>query len=366
MNFKITKNKMLQVMNHISKVLAITVILPIYKGVKIVTDQNGMRIIASDGTVSMMEYVSEEIQVLEFGECVVDGKLLHEIIKKANDGMIWMRKENNQMKIRSGKAEMKLVIFSDDQYPKIDFDFPDSYFKTNANMLNDAIEKTIFSANDQQTRPVLGGIHFKISEGKCYVTATDSYRLSHKCISVNCEDEMSITIPKKMLTLLSMLYAGEEELFVYFSKRKALMSNDNIIIQSVLLEGTFPDYKSLIPVTFESEIKIPSSVMLEALDRTSFIKDEGITTVCFELLNDEIMLTCENRQVGSSIESIPFEAVTGNKKVKFYCNQTYILDALKALKSEFCILKYNGDMKPFVLQSDEIDHVQLLLPVRHQ
>lgn len=92
-------------------------------------------------------------------------QLYHQVREKTKlDDAVWIRREGKLLKLKSNKAEMKLVIFAEEQYPNIDFSFPKNSFSAAASMLEDAIDKTIFSASDQQTRPVLGGLNFHITE----------------------------------------------------------------------------------------------------------------------------------------------------------------------------------------------------------
>lgn len=354
-------------MNRISRLFSVTVILPVYKGILIQVKKEGMMITVTDGTVSMKEFINSEIEIFEYGECVVDGKLFFEIIKKMDDEFIWVRKDANQLKMKSGKAEMKLLVFQNGEYPHINFEYPEIKFQVNSEVLQKAINSTIFAANDQQTRPVLGGLNFMLNDDSCTIVGTDSYRLAKVEIPVISSNQISITIPKKMLSLFSMLFPDNQDVFVYFNNHKALIASENIIIQSVLLDGVYPNASSLIPQSFETEIELPTEQLLKALDRASFCKDDGITVVSFDLLTDEIVLTSESSQIGSSIESVPYISVTGNKEVKFYCNEQFFADALKALGGQTCVLYFNSDFKPFVFTNGKNDgHVQLLLPVRHQ
>lgn len=366
MNFKIEKKLMSEVVGNITKVLSVTMMLPVLKGIKIDVEEKGISFTASDGIVSIRGSLNEHIEIFEFGSCVVEGRLLNDIVKKLDGNTIWIRKENNQLKIKSEKAELRLMIYTEDAYPNIDFDFPDAKFKISREQLIDSIEKTIFSASDQQTRPILGGLNFTVIEDECIITGTDSYRLSQVKVPVVCPEEICITIPKKMLALITSFTNQDEELFLYFGKNKALISTENVIMQSALLDGKYPDSQRLIPSTFNSSISIQRDILLRALDRTSFNKEDGVTTIGFELLNDEIILTSESKEIGSTIESIEVENVTGDKNVKFFCNQQYILEAIRALEEKICILHYISDSKPFLFTGDKnSNHIQLLLPVRH-
>lgn len=365
LNFITSRKIINDVMGRLSRVLAVTVILPVYRGICIQAKEDGITLIVSDGTVSMKEIINEDITIYEMGECIVDGKLFQEIVKKMDDGDLSMRVEKNQLKIKGVLAEMKLVTFGEGIYPVIDFSFPKTDIRVMRNHLVEAIEKTIFSSSEHQTRPILGGLHFKTRETQCEVTGTDSYRLSQMKIPAICSNELEITIPKKMLSLISGIFT-EEEVILRFDQHKALLASGNLVIQSVLLDGRYPNTDQLLPKYFDTEITLDTETLLRALDRTSFNKEDGVTIIGIELLDDGIVITSESKEIGSSTEEISVIDVIGNYKVKFFCNQQYILDAVKAIGEQQCILHFNSDCKPFLLTGCRgSKQLQLLLPMKH-
>jgi len=45
-------------------------------------------------------------------------------------------------------------------------------------------------------------------------------------------------------------------------------------------------------------------------------------------------------------------------------NSKYLLDALRVLESNEVSLKFTGEVRPFIIQSDDLTVTQLILPVR--
>lgn len=364
MNFKIEKDVINKVLQHLSKVIGVVMILPIYKSILINVKDGKVTFIVSDGTISMLEIVTDAC-IYEDGVMVVDGKLLCEIVRKADKGILWIRTDKTKMIIKNKSSEFSLNTFSVKEYPNIDFGYPETRILMNTNALNKAVINTIFSASDQQTRPVLGGLNFALKDNVCIITGTDSYRLSQARVKAYCENDHEMTIPKKMLSIITTVF-DDEEIAIYFSEKKAMISTSNMILQSALLEGVYPDVNKLIPSTFQIEIKINKDLLLKALDRTSFNKQDGTAIVCFELLHDEIMITSESKEIGTSLETLPIIEISRNEPVKFYCNQQYFFEAVSAINDPICILHFISDSNPFILTGDKNKtDTQLLLPVRH-
>ena len=168
-------------MGHISRLFSVTVMLPIYHSILLEARENGIIVTVTDGTVSMREFIQDEITVYETGSCAIDGRLFMILSKRRMIQSYGYVRKIISWKFKSGKAEMKLVTIDSEAFPHISFDYPKTRFQIYSRMLSEAINKTIFSANDQQTRPVLGGLNFKVNREKCIITGTEFLSIVSGC-----------------------------------------------------------------------------------------------------------------------------------------------------------------------------------------
>lgn len=115
------------------------------------------------------------------------------------------------------------------------------------------------------------GINFKATNNQLECTATDSYRLAKKVVSLNEDVTFNITIPQKSLDEISKIIEKDEIIEMYVSDRKVLYVFDNNIIQTRLIDGSFPDTNRLIPNSFDYELNIDTHYLLNAIDRVSLL-----------------------------------------------------------------------------------------------
>ncbi len=177
-------------------------------------------------------------------------------------------------------------------------------------------------------------------------------------------EDFNITIPRKVLAELNRLIENVDEIEVALNNKKIQFKFDHILIQSRLLDGVFPETKRLIPTQFVTEVTLQTKQLLRAIDRASFIKQEGVSTVKFDIISDEIVVTNTSQEMGSFKESLQIDEFEGDP-LKISFSTKFMMEALRSLNSLDVIIKFAGDMRPFLLINPVDDSIiHLVLPVR--
>lgn len=373
MNFTISKNAFYQGINNAAKAIIVNSPLPQLSGIKIDVLENQVVLTASDSDLSIEHrlYLSNpdiRLSIQETGSVVIDARYLNDIVRRLEDEIIHVELIDGALvKIYDSLADYRINGMKASQYPKIDFSEPDLSFTMNSEILSQAINQTLFATSDRETRPVLTGVNFNYTaaENKLVLIATDSYRLAHKTLSLdNVENDFNITIPRKVLNELQRLLESSKEVKISLDDRKIQFSFEHLLIQSRLLDGLFPETKRLIPTQFVTEIKAQMKHLVRAIDRASFIKSEGVSTVKFDIISDEIVITNVSQEMGSFKESISIDEFKG-EPLKISFSSKFMMEALRSLNTTDVHIKFAGDMRPFLIVDPSDDSiVQLVLPVR--
>ena len=116
------------------------------------------------------------------------------------------------------------------------------------------INKVIFSASVDDTRPILKGCLIETSKDRIVSVALDGYRLAmcNKNIVESTRDIKAV-VPARALSEIAK-FIGEDEalLTVYVQKNHIMIMVDSTTVISRLLEGEFINYKMIIPNDFTS------------------------------------------------------------------------------------------------------------------
>lgn len=373
MNFSVSKSRLYNALSHVNKAISPNSPLPQLSGIKIDVLENQLILTASDSDLSIEHrlFLSESenaLNITEVGSVVIDARYLLDIVRKLEDEIIHFELiDGSLIKIYDSLADYKINGMRSNQYPQIDFSEPEMSFTMDTNVLNQAINQTLFATSDRETRPVLTGVNFNYNaaSNKLVVIATDSYRLAQKTIQLDkVSEDFNITIPFKVLNELNRMIENVSEVDIALNEKKIQFKFDHILIQSRLLDGVFPETRRLIPTKFVTEIKLQTKQLLRAIDRASFIKQEGVSTVKFDIIPDEIVITNTSQEMGSFKESLSVDSFEGqNLKISF--STKFMMEALRSLNSLDVIIKYEGEMRPFLLLNPTDDSIiHLVLPVR--
>lgn len=369
MNFKISKSVFYNALLIASRAISNFSPLPAFSGIKIEANQDHLILIGSDSDISIKTLIhtddEESLTIKENGSIVIESKYILEIIRKmSSDEIQFETIENANVKIISENSEIKINGMRASEYPNIDFICPATKFEMSSDTLKEIISQTSFATSKSEIRPVLTGVNFNSKNHRLNCIATDSYRLAKKTLDIDTSLDFNITIPARNLTEVMKTLDLDEKVVISVSDKKAQFVIANTLIQTRLIDGSFPETDRLIPVSFAYELEIDSSVITSAIDRVSFIKNDGVSVIKLSLNENECLLSTRAQEVGSSKESLK-NALFKGEQLDISFNGLYVFDALKAINKGKVRFSFSGEMKPFIVQSvDDNSVLQLILPLR--
>lgn len=369
MNFKISKQVFYNALQVAARAISSYSPLPAFSGIKIEAKADSLILIGSDSDISIRTVVlsSDEssLVVKEMGSIVIESRYIMEIIRKIDsDELEFEVLENASAKISDASSEFKINGMRASEYPNIDFSKPTTLIEFKSECLKSMISQTIFATSKSENRPALTGVNFACSGNELICTATDSYRLARKKVILENQYDFNITIPSRNLSEVVKTLDMDEDMVFAVSEKKAQFIIGNTIIQSRLIDGAFPETNRLIPLSFSYELEINYSDIAGAIDRASFIKNDGISVIKLSLNEDECVLSTRAQEVGSSKETLKDTKFSG-EHLDISFNGQYVFEALRALNRGKIRFSFCGEMKPFIIQSvDDENVIQLVLPLR--
>jgi DNA polymerase-3 subunit beta len=193
----------------------------------------------------------------------------------------------------------------------------------------------------------------------------DGYRLALRNEIIKGGEELSFVVPGKVLSEISKLAAddGDENAVLSVSRRHIVVKIGKYSIISRLLEGDFLDYKSSIPGSGATVVKLSTRRFIESIERVSLLISDRLRSP-LRVVFDEgtIKISCST-SLGRSYDELDCE-ITG-PAVEMGFNNKYLLDALKAAGSDEVRVEIAGPLSPIkVLPLEGESYLFLVLPVR--
>ncbi|ERJ12537.1 DNA polymerase III subunit beta [Haloplasma contractile] len=374
MKFKIKSNYFAKGINIVSKALSTKTPMPILKSIKISTSNQGITLMASDSNITIKYFLPTEdhdttkIFVEEEGEAAVPGRLMLDMLKKVTDENIEIALyENKFIKVNFGHSDYTLNCLDVREYPDISLISAENPIPINIADLNELIKQTSISISLSENRPILTGINFKLENQMLTCIATDSYRLSQKMIQLdnNTSEPLNIVIPGKSLIELEKILSGMSgNVELHSTPNIVSFKINNLTFQSRLLDGNYPETSRLIPKEFGLTTEFNRSELIHVIDRVSLLSREGATNIIkFDIYDEKTIVSLDSPEVGRVVEELHSTSQEGSP-IRIGFNSKYLLDALKVLESEVIKIQFTGEVRPFILKTDDDSVIQLILPVR--
>ena len=348
----------------VSRAIAYRTTNPILEGIKIIADNDYVIVSATDQELSIEKKIKAEVKVE--GETVVPGKFFTEFVRKLTKEKIELStNEKNQLKIKYTDSEVIVQCYNPLEYPSFNKIDSNEYFAMSETELKSLIQKTIFAVATDDTRPILKGVLFEISEKEINAVALDGYRLALCKNNVKFTNiKANVIVPAKSLSEISKLLGdGDEIINIYIQKNYLMVDLEDTKVITRLLDGEFLNYKQIIPQNFETTIVINKNQFEDALDRASLLSKIGQSNlVKFDIKENNLVIT-SNSDLGNICENVNVSFKGKDLKIAF--NARYFTECARNISDEFIKISFNNSTNPCIINPiDSNNYTFLILPVR--
>ncbi|MCL1858060.1 MAG: DNA polymerase III subunit beta [Oscillospiraceae bacterium] len=323
----------------------------------------------------------ENIQIKESGKIIINAAKFSSIIRNLPSGDVSISSDANfSVTISSSRSEFTVHGLDGDSFPLMPELKGDESFKISRKGLKNMIVSTHFAVAVNNSRPSLNGALFEIKNNNLNIVAVDGNRLALRrsfdgIISNISNDsdgsddsdnnsgenglDLSFIVPGKSLSeLLKLIGDDEENAEIELTKKHVIISFDNIVYFSRLIESEFLDYRRSIKIDPKTTVVIDTKSFTESVERASLLTDDKQKTLVRlkfkkEEVNIEnndnfgILQITSTTSLGKVSDECDIEIYDDDLEIGF--NHRYLLDALKAVREEKILLKLESPTKSLVI-----------------
>ena len=331
--------------------------MPILANFLMQTEDNRVRIAATDLEVSFRGFYPAEI--LEPGAVTIQAHYFFNLIKELpGDTLDLSATDKGGIKILAGDSRYQLNGLPPDQFPPVPEIAEQNLVEVESHMVKEMIEKTIFSVSADDLQYHLSSIFWERLEVETgfllRLISTDGHRLTliERPLpgSENLSIEKGILIPRKGMAEVIRFLAEEEKVSLGLSTQSlALRADDHYLFIRLLLDKKFPEYRRIIPETFAYRFAVNRREFHEAIKRISLLSSERFKGVVLKLSSDQVEVSFTNPEVGEGQEIMPLFMEAGDPAglpLEVGFNARYFLEPLNAMESEMAILELNDKDRP--------------------
>ncbi len=371
MKLKINKDILLEHLNYVGRALSNRNIIPVINGILFELNEEGLYLTATDNEITIRTFIekSDIKEISSLGKIVIYGRYILDIIRKLSTEFVDIEEiDGGKAIISTPTSKYNLNCFDVNEFPNIKMEASKSSVKLTAGNFKDIVNQTVFATSTQESKPLLTGINLKIIGDTLECVATDSYRLAKKNVkfSIMNEENINLVIPAKNINeFIKLIENDESEIVLNAFPNKVMFQYNNILFQSSLLNGTYPNTDSLVPVDFDIIYNVNLEEFYSIIDRASILaqaKDKNI--VSLETKGNKLIITSSSPEIGKIEEVMDINVVKGGD-IKISFSAKYMMEALRSFNKKDVNIYLNGEIKPIILrEANNSDLLQLILPIK--
>lgn len=329
------------------------------------TDEAGVALAATDGEMGLR--TSLEAEVTAPGSVLLPGRLLSELARSLGDEAveIELRETERDVEIRSGDSSFHLRVLPAEDFPNLPDEGPEA-LKIPATALAETVELVARAASRDDMRPVLTGVLVTATGEEMTMVATDSYRLAvkHTELESAIGGELEANIPAKALRELGRIVSSDEldEVAVNLLPNQAVFKAGGILLNTRLIDGQFPNFRQLLPESYEHDVRLPRPEFLEVVRRISQLAQRN-APLRLSFSAGELKVSASTPDVGDAEETMP--AAFEGEPLEIGFNPEFLRDGIESVAGDEVMLRLISPLRPGLLQPvDNEDFRYLVMPIR--
>ena len=357
----------------VSRAVAARPTHPVLANVLLTADAGTGRLSLTGFDLSLGIQTSLSASVATSGAITLPARLFGEIVSRMPaDSPITLSCEDGseQVELTSLSGSYQMRGMPADDFPELPLAQAGTPIKLDPEVLIKGLRATLFASSGDEAKQLLTGVHLGLDQNGLECAATDGHRLAVLRLqnASSSEAELDVTVPARSLRELERLLSsrgGSDAVSLFCDRGQVVFQWADQVLTSRSLDGTYPNYRQLIPESFGRQLQVDRKGLLSALERVAVLADQHNNVV--KLTSDpaagQLSISADAQDVGSGSESIGAQ-VSGDA-IQIAFNVRYVLEGLKAMGCEQVQLQCNAPTTPVVLApQDDSSFTYLVMPVQ--
>ena len=335
-------------------------------GVQLAAEGGRVEIRATDMEVALR--VPLQATIVRDGTVVLPARLLLDVIRQlpGGDVSLELRPAEQDVEVVSGPARFHLRTLRAEDFPNLPEPGGDQVVDVPAQAFVETIAMVARSASRDETRPILTGILVSAQGSELKMVATDSYRLSVKETTLEppIDGGFEANVPARALQELERIVSqtSEEQIRIGVRANQVVFEVAGVVLSSRLIEGQFPNYRQLLPESYEHELRMSGEELAGVVRRISLMAQKN-APLRMGFAEGELTVSAQTPDVGEASE--PFPAPFTGEPFEIGFNPDFLRDGLESAGAGDLILKLISPLRPGLIESgDGSGFVYLIMPIR--
>lgn len=359
-----SKQALVECLGIVNKAVSSRSSIQVLSGVLIDAKSEDIMMSATDMEISIKAPLVGRVE--QAGSLVVPARIASDIARSlpSGDVVVEQRAGETQVEIRAGESLFDLHSLPAVDFPQLPAPQGEGFTVSKGAFL-ETVDRVASSASRDETRPVLTGVLIHFNKKDVKMVATDSYRLSVKETPVesSVSDAFQAIVPARTLLELSRIATGvaDESITIVPTENQMMFQVGGIYLISRLIDGQFPNYRQLIPETFDYEVAVDRDEVLEAVRRVGLLAQKN-APLRLRFADNTLTVSAESQDVGKAHESMPIQYAGDELEIGF--NPEFLEAGIAAVKEDAVYLRFISPLRPGLVKGASDDFLYLVMPIR--
>jgi len=353
MKFIIIKSHLKDALSLLQKSWSENTNLPILKNVLIDASDGKIQLTATN--LEIATRVTVPGKILQDGSVTIPLGLFSSVISSLQTERLNIEQKKDGVYIKTDNYEATIQGIPFSEFPIIPkIKNEEEYIEIKGAILKEAVGQVVVATQPSDIRPELSSIFLDFSLESIKLAATDSFRLAEKTISSNqytatFTDGFLSLIPIKTAHELLRIIKDTSLVRIFHDPHQVLFLTEDTYFISRLLEGTFPDYSSVVPKKFSAEMVAKKDEFLDALRLTGMFGSKAGEIRLKIVPGKKVAEVFSGDQVlGENTYLLPAEIKGKSVDVGF--NWHYVGEGIKAVQSPDVYFAMNAEENKAFIQ----------------
>lgn len=347
--------------------------LPILANILLSTDNERLRLYATNLEIGINCWIDADVH--EEGTTTVPAKLITDLVNSLPQAPvdISVPEDSHTMNVKSLRSSANIKGMDPSEFPlSPNTEGSDPAIVIDAAQLKEMISEVAFAAADDDSRPVLTGVLVQVSTGKLTFAAADAFRLAVRASSLTDDAVLrnDILIPARTLTELSRILPseGSVSMIVTPNRSQVLFHSENIDLLSRLIEGTFPNFRQIIPKDHTTRAVVETKEFAAAVRSVApFARDSS--NIARIKINGgggaepgALTIEATAEDVGDNVSTI--NAAVDGPEQQIIFNVKYLAEVLAVIDTPEIALEVTSAARPGVVRPvSSADYTYVIMPM---
>lgn len=348
--------------------------LPVLANVLLSTDNGRLRLSATNLEIVITCWIGAKVQ--EEGAITVPARTLTDLVNALPQDQVdlTLNEMTQTVHVSCMRTQANIKGIDAQEFPLVPEPDVENQIRLEADVFKQMINQVSFAAATDDARPTLTGVSTTFEGSQILMAATDGFRLSLRSAHIPgyVEDPVSVIIPARALTDVARVISDDLEA-VYISmpqgRNQVIFNMDNIVLVSQLIDGTFPDYKPIVPTSSNTRTIVNTAEFRKACKTADIFARESSNTARISAEPGDGLAPAFATIVATSSETgdneAQIEASVDGQPIEIAFNVKYMTEVLNVVETPQVALETTSAMEPGVVKPvGDNDFVHIIMPMQ--